>query len=178
MEAFGLSPENHVVATRGRVFEDAVEQLGPAVFRADRAAFAAQYPDRPPPGDLRGIVRVRFLNQHGVEEPGVDGGGLFKDFLGALVAEAETEVYGEKIVRVTKEGETRMRDRFSTGDILVLTASYRERFMPRECCVVDVYKDGMTLSVGPTWPAGLWEERRRPGRGRGGSGEEEGVATY
>ena len=79
------------------------------------------------------------------------------------VAEAETELYGEKIVRVTKEGETRMRDRFSTGDILVLTASYRERFMPRECCVVDVYKDGMTLSVGPTWPAGLWEERRRPG---------------
>ena len=88
MEAFGLSPENHVVATRGRVFEDAVEQLGPAVFRADRAAFAAQYPDRPPPGDLRGIVRVRFLNQHGVEEPGVDGGGLFKDFLSALVEEA------------------------------------------------------------------------------------------
>ena len=79
------------------------------------------------------------------------------------VAEAETELYGEKIVRVTKEGETRIRDRFSTGDILVLTASYRERFMPRECCVVDVYKDGMTLSVGPTWPAGLWEERRRPG---------------
>jgi len=33
-------------------------------------------------------VRVRFLNAHGVEEPGVDGGGLFKDFLGALVAEA------------------------------------------------------------------------------------------
>ena len=33
-------------------------------------------------------MRVRFLNAHGVEEPGVDGGGLFKDFLGALVAEA------------------------------------------------------------------------------------------
>ena len=79
------------------------------------------------------------------------------------VAEPETEMYGEKIVRVTKEGETKMRDRFSTGDILVLTASYRERFVPREVCVVDVYKDGMTLSVGPTWPTGLWEERRRPG---------------
>ena len=79
------------------------------------------------------------------------------------IAEPETELYGEKVVRVTKEGETRMRDRFSTGDILVLTASYRERFVPREVCVVDVFKDGMTLSVGPTWPAGLWEERRRPG---------------
>ena len=79
------------------------------------------------------------------------------------IAEPETEMYGEKVVRVTKEGETRMRDRFSTGDILVLTATYRERFVPREVCVVDVVKDGMTLSVGPTWPAGLWEERRRPG---------------
>ena len=66
------------------------------------------------------------------------------------IAEPETELYGEKVVRVTKEGETRMRDRFSTGDILVLTASYRERFVPREVCVVDVFKDGMTLSAGPT----------------------------
>lgn len=79
------------------------------------------------------------------------------------VAEPETELYGEKVVRITKEGETNFRDRFSTGDILVMSSSWHNRFVPRECCVVDVFNDSMTLSVGPVWPAGLWEERRRPG---------------
>lgn len=77
-------------------------------------------------------------------------------------AEPETELYGEKVVRVTKAGETKLRDRFSTGDILVMSSMWRDRFVPRECCVVDVFNDSLTLSVGPTWPAGLWEERRRP----------------
>jgi len=83
-------------------------------------------------------------------------------------AEPETELYGEKVVRITKRGdETNFRDRFSTGDVLVMSrSSWRRRnarFVPRECCVVDVFNDSMTLSVGPVWPAGLWEERRRPG---------------
>jgi ubiquitin-protein ligase E3 C len=41
-----------------------------------------------PPGSLKGVVRVNFVNEHGVEEAGVDGGGLFKDFLSALIEEA------------------------------------------------------------------------------------------
>ena len=88
-EFLGVSPEHHVTVTRGRVFDDAMRQLGPAVFASDAAAFRVANPGvRPPPRSLKGTVRVRFLNAHGVEEPGVDGGGLFKDFLGALVAEA------------------------------------------------------------------------------------------
>ena len=84
----GVAPEHHVTVTRGRVFDDAMDQLGPAVFAADAAAWRVANPGVRPPGSLKGTIRVRFLNRHGVEEPGVDGGGLFKDFLGALVAEA------------------------------------------------------------------------------------------
>ena len=84
----GLNSEHHVTVTRGRVFDDAMAQLGTAVFFSDAAAFRVANPGVRPPGSLKGTVRVRFLNAHGVEEPGVDGGGLFKDFLGALCAEA------------------------------------------------------------------------------------------
>ena len=87
-EFLGLASEHHVTVTRGRVFDDAMAQLGTAVFASDAAAFRVANPGVRPPGSLKGTVRVRFLNAHGVEEPGVDGGGLFKDFLGALVAEA------------------------------------------------------------------------------------------
>lgn len=30
---------------------------------------------------LRGRVRVQFISEHGLEEAGVDGGGIFKEFL-------------------------------------------------------------------------------------------------
>jgi hypothetical protein len=39
----------------------------------------------------------------------------------------------------------------------------KEQFAPRECCVVDVGTDWLTVGVGLSWPAGLWEARRRPG---------------
>ena len=94
VEFLGVAPEHHVTVTRGRVFDDAMHQLGPAVFASDAAAFRVANPGVRPPGSLKGTVRVRFLNAHGVEEPGVDGGGLFKDFLGALVAEAFDEKRG------------------------------------------------------------------------------------
>ena len=81
MEAFGFVPEHHITVTRGRVFEDALRELGPAALKADARAWRDANPGRRPPGSLRGTIRVRFLNEHGVEEAGVDGGGLFKDFL-------------------------------------------------------------------------------------------------
>ena len=34
---------------------------------------------------LRGRIRIQFVDEFGVEEAGVDGGGLFKDFLECLV---------------------------------------------------------------------------------------------
>lgn len=34
---------------------------------------------------LRGRIRIQFVDEFGAEEAGVDGGGLFKDFLECLV---------------------------------------------------------------------------------------------
>ena len=72
---------------------------------------------------------------------------------------------------MSKPGETRLADRFSRGDVLVLRAdsnspawsSATEPFVPRECCVVEAGEDWLTLGVGISWPVGLWEARRRPG---------------
>ena len=72
---------------------------------------------------------------------------------------------------MSKPGETRLADRFSRGEVLVLRSdsnapawsSAAEPFVPRECCVVDSGADWLTLGVGSSWPAGLWEARRRPG---------------
>ena len=64
---------------------DAMEALGPAVLKSDMAAWQQAHPGQQPPGSLKGLVRVQFVNEHGVEEAGVDGGGLFKDFLSALI---------------------------------------------------------------------------------------------
>lgn len=40
------------------------------------------------PGALRGMVQIQFVNEHGLPEAGIDGGGLFKEFLTCLVKEA------------------------------------------------------------------------------------------
>ncbi|GAX81158.1 hypothetical protein CEUSTIGMA_g8591.t1 [Chlamydomonas eustigma] len=37
---------------------------------------------------LKGKVRVQFIDEHGTPEAGVDGGGLFKDFMESLIKEA------------------------------------------------------------------------------------------
>lgn len=119
-------------------------------------------------------------------------------------AEPDSEVFGEKIVRVfrkmtmtrgsrsgkrnsngnTGEGSNAWRDKFTRGDVLVMTStptaassfgfSDRSRsrnnrqgnepsVVPREGLVIDVGADWLTLGVGPTWPAGLWEARKDPG---------------
>ena len=33
------------------------------------------------------MVRIQFVDEHGIEEAGIDGGGLFKDFMENLVRE-------------------------------------------------------------------------------------------
>eukprot|EP00594_Rhizosolenia_setigera_P012127 CAMPEP_0178979608 /NCGR_PEP_ID=MMETSP0789-20121207/25946_1 /TAXON_ID=3005 /ORGANISM="Rhizosolenia setigera, Strain CCMP 1694" /LENGTH=564 /DNA_ID=CAMNT_0020669751 /DNA_START=174 /DNA_END=1863 /DNA_ORIENTATION=- len=38
--------------------------------------------------NLRGKLQIKFVTEHGLDEPGVDGGGLFKEFLDDLVKEA------------------------------------------------------------------------------------------
>ena len=138
-----------------------------------------------------------------------------------VVAEPESEVLREKIVRVYRppsfyssgavsggataafvggsDGDgggsgdrrgNRMDDwnvRFARGDVLLMTpditvpssrysrTSYNHRRTrkrqrndssvtnPRECIVVDVGSDWLTVGVGTSWPKGLWESRKDPG---------------
>eukprot|EP00891_Asterochloris_glomerata_P001416 jgi/Astpho2/1416/fgenesh1_pm.00025_%23_13_t len=35
--------------------------------------------------DLKSRIRIQFINEHGIEEAGVDGGGLLKDFMESLI---------------------------------------------------------------------------------------------
>jgi len=44
--------------------------------------------------ELKRTVRIQFINELGEEEPGVDGGGLFKDFLESLLSTAFDTQYG------------------------------------------------------------------------------------
>eukprot|EP01018_Ginkgo_biloba_P026105 Gb_04194 [translate_table: standard] len=44
--------------------------------------------------ELRGMIRVTFVNEFGVEEPGVDGGGIFKDFMENITKTAFDIQYG------------------------------------------------------------------------------------
>ena len=37
--------------------------------------------------DLRGPIRIQYIDEYGLEEAGIDGGGLFKDFMEALMKE-------------------------------------------------------------------------------------------
>ena len=43
---------------------------------------------------LEGIIRVQFVNEQGLDEAGVDGGGLFKDFLNDLITESFDPKFG------------------------------------------------------------------------------------
>ena len=89
------------------------------------------------------------------------------------VASPETELYGEKIVRISlqqvsligknKNRGTNLREKFKRGDALLLTpqTSFRGKdITPREGLVMDVGSDFLTLGVGPVWPAGLMEMRK------------------
>ncbi|KAH9683973.1 E3 ubiquitin-protein ligase UPL6 [Citrus sinensis] len=44
--------------------------------------------------DLRGAIRVTFVNELGVEEAGIDGGGIFKDFMENITRAAFDVQYG------------------------------------------------------------------------------------
>ncbi|KAK1277859.1 E3 ubiquitin-protein ligase UPL6 [Acorus gramineus] len=62
---------------RDRIFEDAFSQLG---------ALSEE--------DLRETIRISFINEFGEEEAGIDGGGIFKDFMENITREAFNVQYG------------------------------------------------------------------------------------
>ncbi|XP_040990913.1 E3 ubiquitin-protein ligase UPL6 isoform X2 [Juglans microcarpa x Juglans regia] len=76
--------ESHSVFTRNRfrirrdhILEDAYNQM---------SALSEE--------DLRGVIRVTFVNEFGVEEAGIDGGGIFKDFMENITRAAFDVQYG------------------------------------------------------------------------------------
>ncbi|XP_048321213.2 E3 ubiquitin-protein ligase UPL6 [Ziziphus jujuba] len=62
---------------RDRILEDAYNQM---------SALSEE--------DLRGPIRVTFVNEFGVEEAGIDGGGIFKDFMENITRAAFDVQYG------------------------------------------------------------------------------------
>ncbi|KAK1317157.1 E3 ubiquitin-protein ligase UPL6 [Acorus calamus] len=65
------------IIRRDRIFEDAFSQLG---------ALSEE--------DLRETIRISFINEFGEEEAGIDGGGIFKDFMENITREAFNVQYG------------------------------------------------------------------------------------
>ncbi|KAG9457742.1 hypothetical protein H6P81_002250 [Aristolochia fimbriata] len=68
---------NRFRVRRDHIFEDAFNQL------------SALSDD-----ELRGLIRVTFVNEFGVEEAGIDGGGIFKDFMENIARAAFDVQYG------------------------------------------------------------------------------------
>lgn len=67
LQDFLLGPSISVTARRGRLYPDAFTDLASA--------------------DLRMKLRVRLINEQGLDESGIDGGGLFREFLSETLKE-------------------------------------------------------------------------------------------
>ncbi|TYI07186.1 hypothetical protein ES332_A10G210000v1 [Gossypium tomentosum] len=75
--AHGVFTRNRFRIRRDHILEDAYNQM-------------SQLPEE----DLRGLIRVTFVNEFGVEEAGIDGGGIFKDFMENITRAAFDVQYG------------------------------------------------------------------------------------
>ena len=73
---FSKWPETHVRIRRQHVVEDGFNKLGG--FRSE----------------LKGVVKVHFVNESGLDESGIDMGGLYKEFLTTLIERAFHPDYG------------------------------------------------------------------------------------
>ncbi|XP_073118616.1 E3 ubiquitin-protein ligase UPL6 [Henckelia pumila] len=75
--AHAIFTRNRFKIRRNNILEDAFSQLN---------ALAEE--------DLRGVIRITFVNEFGVEEAGIDGGGIFKDFMENITQAAFDIQYG------------------------------------------------------------------------------------
>ncbi|KAJ6432119.1 hypothetical protein OIU84_019387 [Salix udensis] len=73
----GVFTRNRFRIRRDHILEDAYNQM---------SALSEE--------DLRGLIRVSFINEFGVEEAGIDGGGIFKDFMENITRAAFDVQYG------------------------------------------------------------------------------------
>lgn len=70
-QGFLQGPQIHIVLRRTHLYEDAFDKLSP---------------ENEP--DLRARFRVQMINTVGLEEAGIDGGGVFREFLSELIKSA------------------------------------------------------------------------------------------
>ncbi|XP_022742117.1 E3 ubiquitin-protein ligase UPL6-like isoform X3 [Durio zibethinus] len=75
--AHGVFPRNRFRIRRDHILEDAYNQM---------SALSGE--------DLRGLIRVTFVNEFGEEEAGIDSGGIFKDFMEDITRAAFDVWYG------------------------------------------------------------------------------------
>ncbi|PIN18101.1 E3 ubiquitin protein ligase [Handroanthus impetiginosus] len=75
--AHAIFTRNRFKIRRDHILEDAFSQLNAL-----------------PEEDLRGVIRITFVNEFGVEEAGIDGGGIFKDFMENITRAAFDIQYG------------------------------------------------------------------------------------
>lgn len=61
---YSTSDSTFITIHRSRIVEDGYQQLA-----------------RLPPSALKGLIRVKFINDHGLDEAGIDQDGVFKEFL-------------------------------------------------------------------------------------------------
>ncbi|KAH9621963.1 hypothetical protein KSS87_001747 [Heliosperma pusillum] len=73
----GVFTRNRLKIRRDHILEDAFDQLSTLSEE-----------------DLKGSIRVTFINELGVEEAGIDGGGIFKDFMENITRAAFDIQYG------------------------------------------------------------------------------------
>jgi len=80
-----LSQFKHDAMQVMREFEDPRTRVHAEVHRDSVVADAFEQLEN---ADLRGRVRINFVSALGLDEAGIDGGGLFKEFVGLFCAEA------------------------------------------------------------------------------------------
>ncbi|GKV29508.1 hypothetical protein SLEP1_g38434 [Rubroshorea leprosula] len=73
----GVLVRKHFIIRRDHFWEDACSQM---------SALSEE--------DLRGLIHVTFVNEFGVQEAGIDGGGIFKDFMDNITQAAFDLQYG------------------------------------------------------------------------------------
>lgn len=70
-QGFLFGPQTHITVRRTHLYEDAFDKLSPH--------------NEP---NLRSRFRVQMINEHQLEEAGVDGGGLFREFMSEVIKRA------------------------------------------------------------------------------------------
>ena len=98
LQDFLIGPAKHVTARRNHIYEDAFSELAHDAgtcwdWRWDKY-HRGQVLSVALSSDLRQKLRVKLVNAQGMDEPGIDGGGVFREFLSELLKTGFDPNYG------------------------------------------------------------------------------------